>query len=158
MKSLLVILVGFVPVVNSPAAIRCVDVNNANPTRPHTNWVTATNVIQDAVDLADVADEVVVTKGVYATGGRAIHGTMTNRVAVDKALVVRSVNGPALTVIRGYQVPGSVLGTNAIRCVYLTNGASISGFTIDQWGYKDRANPTLTQRSWATESGARRAR
>lgn len=112
------------------AAVRYVNSNNPSPVPPYTNWTTAATGIQEAVDAADPGDVVVVTNGVYAAGGRIAYGTLTNRVSVDKAITVMSVNGPNATVIEGYQIPGITNGDAAIRCVYLTNGASLLGFTL----------------------------
>jgi hypothetical protein len=113
------------------AGIRYVDVGSADPAPPYTNWATAARVIQDAVDAAEAGDEIVVTNGLYATGGRAV-GTnlLVNRVAVDKPLTLRSVNGPEVTMIQGYQVPGTTNGDGAIRCVYLADDARLLGFTL----------------------------
>jgi hypothetical protein len=113
------------------AAVRYVDASSASPAPPYTNWATAARVIQDAVDAAAAGDEIVVTNGVYDAGGRAV-GTnaLVNRVAVDKSLTLRSVKGPQFKVIQGYQVPGTTNGDGGIRCLYLANGASLSGFTL----------------------------
>ena len=46
--------------------MRYVNVNNANPTPPYTNWATAATNIQAAVDAAGAGDEIVVTNGTYA--------------------------------------------------------------------------------------------
>ncbi|HYV30397.1 MAG TPA: right-handed parallel beta-helix repeat-containing protein, partial [Candidatus Binatia bacterium] len=117
-------------VCTSMAAMLYVDVNSANPTAPYSSWATAAATIQDAVDAAVAGDEIVVTNGLYATGGRAVDGTMTNRVAADKPLRLRSVNGPQFTMIQGHHVSGTNNGDGAIRCVYLANGAVLSGFTL----------------------------
>jgi hypothetical protein len=99
-----------------------VDRSSTNATPPYTKWTTAATNIQDAVDAAVAGDEIVVTSGIYAAGGGTgfgLHGA--NRVEVDKPLSLRSLNGPQSTIIDG---------GGSVRCVYLTNGASLSGFTL----------------------------
>ncbi len=94
------------------------------PAPPYATWDTAAHVIQDAVDAAQDGDTVLVTNGVYALGGRY------QRVSVKRQMVLRSVNGPEVTVIQGYQTPGTTNGDGAMRCVYLADRAVLSGFTL----------------------------
>jgi hypothetical protein len=50
-------------------------------------------------------------------------------------LTVRSVNGPQFTVIEGAWGPETNhCGYGAARCVFLTDGASLSGFTLRHGG------------------------
>ena len=85
-----------------------VNLNNPSPASPYMTWGDAATNIQDAVDAATVVGAMVlVTNGVYGVGGRVVYGRMTNRVAVTKPLMVRSVNGPGATLIQGHRLPGA---------------------------------------------------
>jgi hypothetical protein len=97
-----------------------VDLNSTNPVPPFSNWATAAANIQDAVDAAVDGDRIFVNDGVYNSGSSVVYGA-TNRVAVSKAVAIQSVNGPVATIIDG---------TATMRCVYLTNNASLIGFTL----------------------------
>jgi hypothetical protein len=119
---------------------------NSTPVPPYTNWVTAASDIQSAVDVAGPGALVLVNDGVYATGGRAVYGTMTNRVAIDRAVTVQSVNGPGVTVIRGARPLGATNGDGAIRCVYLTNGAVLTGFTLTNGATRTSGDSAREQR------------
>jgi hypothetical protein len=109
------------------AATRYVNMGNISPAQPFLTWTTAATNIQDAVDAAGVDDEIIVTNGLYATGGALIGSPSfgSNRVVINKAITVRSINGPGVTVIAGAQGV-----QNALRCVYVGAGAVLSGFSL----------------------------
>jgi hypothetical protein len=114
--------------VSASAFTRYVNVNGSNPTSPYTNWTTAATNIQSAADIAVSGDLILVTNGVYETGTASFYGL--NRVMINNAITVQSVNGPGVTIIKGYQVPGTTNGTGSVRCVYLASDATLSGFTL----------------------------
>jgi hypothetical protein len=110
------------------AATRYVDMNSTNPVVPYETWATAATNIQDAASYAGAGDTVLVTNGIYQYGGASFNGS--NRVHVAASVTVQSVNGPAVTTIVGYQVPGTTNGNSAVRCVYLSEFSTLSGFTL----------------------------
>jgi len=100
-------------------AVLFVRQDSPNPSPPYNSWLSAATNLQDAANLtlAGAGDQILVTNGVYRYGGRA-----EGRLVADQALTtIQSVNGPLFTVIDG----GGV-----VRCVYLENGTSLSGFTL----------------------------
>jgi hypothetical protein len=72
------------------------------------SWATAATNIQQAVNTTGAGAEIVVSNGVYPGG-----------VTVTDPLALLSVNGPQFTVING-----------GGPCVSLTDGASLTGFTV----------------------------
>lgn len=72
------------------AATHYVDLNSPSPTPPYTNWITAATSIQDAVDSTVDGDTVIVANG---------HYSLTNQINVISDIMIKSVNGPADTVV-----------------------------------------------------------
>ncbi len=86
----------------SYAATNYVWQSSPSPTSPFSNWTTAAHVIQDAVDAANDGDLVLVTNGIYTTGGGLTPGfSLSNRVVITKSITLQSLNGPTNTLIVG---------------------------------------------------------
>lgn len=93
---------------------------------PYATWTTAATTIQAALDVALDGDTVLVTNGVYDTGGAVVHGRMANRIVIPDEVTVRSSNGPGHTFIVGH-FSWSDAG---VRCAYVGEGARLEGFTL----------------------------
>jgi Immunoglobulin domain/Regulator of chromosome condensation (RCC1) repeat/Immunoglobulin I-set domain/NHL repeat len=114
------------------ATARYVNASNPSSSPPYTSWATAATVIQNAIDAANVGDWILVSNGVYATGGRVVSGKKWNRVVMTNQVTVIAVNGPLVTKILGDVSPD--IHTYGTRCVWLGSGATLSGFTIASGG------------------------
>ncbi len=106
-----------------------IDASRSDDSGAGTSWETAKKTIQAGVDLAIDGDTVLVTNGVYNIGSTVTPGhVLRNRVVIENAITLKSVNGPADTIITGS-------GTNwyntssAVRCVYMKEGV-LDGFTL----------------------------
>lgn len=111
-------------------SVACVDAGSTNAAVPYADWNAAASTIQDAVDTVGNGGVVLVTNGIYANGGRFVSGDMTNRVVLDKMVLVLSLNGPMPTEIRGAWDPATTNGPASIRPVSVGPNAAISGFTL----------------------------
>jgi hypothetical protein len=134
-----------------------VDEHSPMPLPPYSDWITAAATIQDAVDVSRAGDLILVTNGVYQKGGRAVCGRVLNRVALTVPVTVQSVNGPSLTIIKGYQVPGVTNADSSARCAYLTNGAVLAGFTLSDGATRASGSPNIDQAGsgvWCESVGA----
>jgi len=130
-----------------------VDASRPDDSGAATGWATAKKTIQAAVDLAYAGDTVMVTNGIYNTGGALApdfyySGTthvaaLINRVCITNAVTVKSVNGPDYTFIVGEAGSNGSNDVDSVRCAYLINGARLDGFsvtngyTVETWSSMD---------------------
>jgi len=113
------------------AATYYVWTNSPNEGTPYNDWSNAAHAIQTAVNVATNGDIVVVTNGLYNTGGLVTPGyALTNRVCITNIITLRSINGPAYTTIKGVPASGGEFGTGAVRCVYMNTNAFLIGFAL----------------------------
>ncbi len=107
---------------------------NAAPAPPYSSWSTAATNIQDALNVAQMGDIVLVSNGVYNVGGAVVYGLQTNRVLVPDTVTLLSVNGPSAT---------TIMGGTQMRCAYVGRDALLTGFTLS--GGKARNSGNVLQ-------------
>ncbi len=125
-------------------AIHAVNAAGTNPQPPYLTWATAATNIQDAIEASAPGDIVLVTNGIYDYGGIANNG-LTNRITLDRAILVTSVNGFRSTIIQGAFDPISTNGPAAVRCAWLTNNAILSGFMLQNGATLNTGNSMYSQ-------------
>ena len=119
---------------------------------PFTNWPDAATNVQAAIDANMAGGLVLVDDGIYDSGGLAVDGGPTNRVALTNALDVVSRNGPEHTWIVG----NGPVGDAAVRCAYVGAGARLVGFTLTNGHTRAAGDATRSQSGggvWCATNG-----
>jgi hypothetical protein len=98
--------------------------NNPQAKPPYDTWANAAADIQSAVNYAQVDETIWVSNGTYLCRSNSTADDLTAMVVVTKAITLKSVNGPAVTIVDG-NFPKF---TN--RCFYLKSGVVLDGFMI----------------------------
>ncbi|MFA7238263.1 MAG: hypothetical protein WC058_15495, partial [Phycisphaeraceae bacterium] len=97
----------------------------------YTNWEGAATTIQAAIDASSPDDVVWVTNNTVYSSGCTNYAVGSNRVAITKAITVRSLDDDfASTIIQGNWDPATTNGGTAVRCVYMAAGSTLIGFTL----------------------------
>ena len=97
----------------------------ANPESPYDSWATAATNIQVAVGAASAGETIWVSNGTYkATGAGTLFAGVTTMVHLATNVILRSVNGPEVTILDG----GYPDITN--RVISLNRNAALYGFTV----------------------------
>jgi hypothetical protein len=139
MKQKLLFLTALFATLSALSAEYFVDASRPDDSGAATNWATAKQTIQAAVDLSVNGDTVWVTNGVYDTGGARFPGSFeTNRVCMTNAITVQSVNGPESTIIDG---------GGLCRGVFMANGGILTGFAVTN------GNSSAGGGVWLSENG-----
>ncbi len=108
-----------------------VDASCTDDTGSATNWATAKQTIQAAVDLTTDGDTVWVTNGTYNVGGaKTPEHSLMNRVCITNAITVQSVNGKFVTFIEGAESASGGHHIDSVRGVFMANSCLLVGFTI----------------------------
>ena len=128
----------------------------ADATRPDdsgagTSWTTAKKTIQAAVDAALDGDSILVTNGIYCSGGAQMPGfSLSNRLYIAKAVTVQSVNGAEVTYIDGGELMRGVLlgGNGVLRGFSIVHGKTLG--TGDWWN--DQSGAGILLKSGSVEN------